>query len=240
MAVQRDFIVKNNLWLTGTITKVNGQTPANGQLLIGSPTGFSIANILGSNGVSVTNGSGAVTVSLTNTGVTAGTYNSVTVDSTGRITDGNKAAWYAGNVAMTLGTTTITNTTTAPSSTSGTLLASQVVTPVSTASRMKIEFTGIVDSTVSNAFVILTVFRNSTFIGCSVVGGRAGGPGSITFTATSPMVLQIIDSPNTTSAVTYSFRIGLSTAGTWYLGRTVNNTYGGNNPSGWSITEMLT
>lgn len=239
MALQHDFIVKTNLSLNGAITRVNGQPPANGQMLIGSASGFSVATLLGTNGITVSNGPGSVELSMTNTGVAAGTYNSVTVDSTGRVIDADRTAAFSGNIAMTLGTTTITNTTTAPTTSNGTLLATQVVTPVSTTSRMKIEFAGIVDSTVSNALVVLAVFRNSTFIGCSVVGGRVSGV-LTSFTATSPMVLQFIDTPNTTSPVTYTFRIGLSTAGTWYLGRTVNNTYGGNNPSGWSITELLT
>ena len=50
-------------------TGVNGATAANGQLLIGNGTGYTLANIAGSTGLSVTNGTGTIT--LANTGVTS-------------------------------------------------------------------------------------------------------------------------------------------------------------------------
>ena len=60
--------------LSGTLNVVNGgtgltSTPSNGQLLIGNGTNYTLANITGSTGLSVTNGSG--TIALANTGVTS-------------------------------------------------------------------------------------------------------------------------------------------------------------------------
>ena len=53
--------------VTGTVAVANGGTgltavPANGQILIGNATGFSLANLTQGTGVSITNGAGAVTI----------------------------------------------------------------------------------------------------------------------------------------------------------------------------------
>ncbi len=68
-------------------TGMNGSAAANGQLLIGNGTGYTLANLTAGTGVSVTNGAGSITIN--NTGVTslAGTANQVNVSaSTGAIT----------------------------------------------------------------------------------------------------------------------------------------------------------
>jgi|JI10StandDraft_1071094.scaffolds.fasta_scaffold10699_2 hypothetical protein len=59
--------------LSGTLTVPNGgtglsATPANGQVLIGNGTGYTLSNMSSGTGVSVLNGAGTIT--LTNTGVT--------------------------------------------------------------------------------------------------------------------------------------------------------------------------
>lgn len=239
MAFQKDFVVGTNLSLSGTITKVNGKALTDGQLLIGSPTGFSVANLITANGVSVSNGNGSITLSLTNTGVAIGTYNSVTVDLTGRVTQALKASKFVGNISPTQGTTVISSTTTAPLVTAGSQLMSQVVTPALATSKMLIEFSGLVNTSASNTSIIVSAFRDSTFIGCTVVGGNISGL-LASYQPTSSCSLRIVDSPGATTAVTYTIRIGLSASGTWYLGRTASSTFGGANPSGWSIIEILT
>jgi hypothetical protein len=61
--------------VTGTLPVSRGGTgtgtaPANGQLLIGNGTGYSIANISAGSGVSITNGAGTISISATGSGGT--------------------------------------------------------------------------------------------------------------------------------------------------------------------------
>ena len=49
-------------------TGVNGSTAANGQLLIGNGSGFSLANITAGAGISITNGSGSITIAQNGSG----------------------------------------------------------------------------------------------------------------------------------------------------------------------------
>jgi hypothetical protein len=52
------------------------QVPANGQLLIGTGTGYALNGLTAGTGVNVNSASGSITVSLANTAVTAGSYGS--------------------------------------------------------------------------------------------------------------------------------------------------------------------
>lgn len=77
--------------VSGTLPIANGGTgvtgtPVNGELLIGNGTGYSLATLTASTGVSVTNGSGTITIANTGvTSLTAGTAISVSA-STGGVT----------------------------------------------------------------------------------------------------------------------------------------------------------
>lgn len=83
--------------ISGTLPIANGgtnltTTPTNGQLLIGNGTGYSLAALTASTGVSVTNGSGTITIANTGvTSLTAGTNISVS-GSTGAVTVNTTAA----------------------------------------------------------------------------------------------------------------------------------------------------
>lgn len=52
------------------------QVPANGQLLIGTGTGYALNGLTAGTGINVNSASGSITVSLANTAVTAGSYGS--------------------------------------------------------------------------------------------------------------------------------------------------------------------
>lgn len=139
--------------------------------------------------------------------------------------------YFRGTVAPTTGTTIIPYGNVAPTSTQGTQLWSQTITPLDTGSYVEIQFSGIGDLSALNAYLIVTVFRGTTFIGMSMMpSGKQGNDFTSTFN------VNLIDMPNTASAVTYTARIGVS-IGTWYLGRGQAATFGNASLSHWSIKE---
>ena len=82
---------------TGVIGPDNGGTgvdgePTDGQLLIGDTGTYKLGTLTEGTGIDVTNGAGSITVAITNTGVTAGTYGTATsvptyaVNAQGRLT----------------------------------------------------------------------------------------------------------------------------------------------------------
>ena len=90
--------------VTGVVAVANGgtglsATPTNGQLNIGNGTGFTLATLTAGSGVSITNGSGAITIASTSSG---GSVTSVSVVS---------ANGFAGTVATATTTPAITLTT---------------------------------------------------------------------------------------------------------------------------------
>ena len=139
---------------------------------------------------------------------------------------------YAGNVGVTSGNTQIPFGNTAPLITGGTQLWSQTLNPPSTTSKFFITFSGMIDSSNSNTNITISLFRNNTLIGFIT---------SNIATANKPEVasLSVLDSPNTTAAITYSCRIGIGSAATWYIGRASTSTMGGVNNSGWSIWGVI-
>jgi hypothetical protein len=82
---------------TGIIGPINGGTgvdgvPTDGQLLIGNAGTYKLNTLTEGTGIKVTNGAGSITLALTNTGVTAGTYGTASsvptyaVNAQGRLT----------------------------------------------------------------------------------------------------------------------------------------------------------
>jgi hypothetical protein len=103
-----------------------GVIPLNGQILIGNSTGaYSVANLTAGAGLFRINGNGALTVGISDTGVTAGSYGSassvttLTVNAQGQLT-------VAGNVAIAIAASQITSGT-LPVVRGGTGLASYTI-----------------------------------------------------------------------------------------------------------------
>ena len=82
---------------TGIIGPANGGTgvdgvPTDGQLLIGDTGSYALGTLTEGTGIDVTNGPGSITVAITDTGVTAGTYGTASsvptyaVNAQGRLT----------------------------------------------------------------------------------------------------------------------------------------------------------
>jgi hypothetical protein len=100
-------------------------TPTNGQLLIGNGTGYTLSTLTAGTGLTIVNSAGAITTSITNTGVVAGAYGSassvttLTVNAQGQLT-------VAGNVAIAISASQITSGT-LPVVRGGTGLSSYVV-----------------------------------------------------------------------------------------------------------------
>jgi hypothetical protein len=140
------------------------------------------------------------------------------------------ASFNYGTVAYQSGTTLIPADNTTPLSTEGTQLFTLTVTPASTASKFRIDFSSIVDSGSNNRYITLAAFRGTTCI-------YAGSSFITTATRFNTLTIHVVDIPAVTTATTYSVRIGISSAATWYVAGSPNITYGGAGSAEWSIVE---
>jgi hypothetical protein len=174
-------------------------------------------------------------MSLSPTGVAAGTYTTVTVDAAGRVLAGSQnggiVALYRGTTAPMSGTSQIQPGNTPPSSTAGTLLFTKTITPTATTSDMMLNYTCLVDMSYAGADITIAMFRGTTCIGVALTESNKFSSQPTTVT------LSVLDRPATLSPVTYTVRIGVTT-GTWYMGQTAVATFGGINRNVWSIMEI--
>lgn len=229
--------VGSNPIIMGTTNQIN---VINGNASLGNPT-LSLADnvtLPGNSGVTLPQGTTAQRPAAQ---LGAIRYNQTSDQFEGNITTGwtpfggsnTTFALYAGNIQQQSGTTVIAGSNLAPANTAGTQVMSQVVTPARAASKFIINFAGLVDTGgVTGANVNVAVFRNGTFIALSTTYVKQSGQPSV-------VVINAVDAPNTTGPVTYTIRIGTdTTGGTWYLGRSLTSTYGGSNPSGWTISGV--
>lgn len=143
-------------------------------------------------------------------------------------------ATYTGSVAASSGTTLIPSDTSIPLSTEGTQLWTRTVTPASVLSSFIIQQSFMYDCGTANRNITFALFRGTTCI-YAVCGNL--------ITAGRPLAISIVDqdAPATGAAVTYSLRVGVNTAATWYVnqnsGATI--TFGGTaNRSSYTILEV--
>lgn len=154
---------------------------------------------------------------------------------------GNDGASGAAAVAQVLsgpinamsGTALIPSDNTTPLSTEGTLLWTQSITPTTATSRVGIMSSVFVDSGTANRNITMAIFRGTTCIHAQVVNVTSVG---------RPMNLTInfVDHPNTTSAVTYTARVGSNSSATWYINNNSSSVrYGGASNSDYIIMEYV-
>ena len=181
----------------------------------------------------------AGTLTLANSGVTAGAYRSVTVDAKGRVTAGSNpgaATPYMGSTAPQSGSTIILAGSSLPTITNGTQLWSQVVIPLSSSSKFEVIQNFWVDSNVSNRFITFALFRDTTCVSVYCVNVPTAG-------RLTPAFILAIDAPATASSVTYSLRVGIDQTATWYLNQKNGGgiTFGGTSASNsaWLIEELI-
>lgn len=137
---------------------------------------------------------------------------------------------YVAEVTPSSGTSAITPGATAPLRTAGTEILTQTLTPYSSSSKFIIKGSFTVGGSSNGSTITVAVFRDTTYIGAALARMSTNGDHMT-------VCFDLLDQPNTTSAVTYSCRVGI-TGGTWYVNRRSNeNTYGGTG-SGWSIIEI--
>lgn len=128
-------------------------------------------------------------------------------------------------IGLTNGTTLIPFDTSIPTNTEGTQICSLAITPVSATNKVRVtaSFFGVNDG---GREMVASLFRGSTCIAVCVAGSNVADR-SCTFS------FNVVDSPATTSATTYSIRFGLELSGNWRVNtRTSGQTFGdvgGNN-----------
>jgi hypothetical protein len=132
------------------------------------------------------------------------------------------------NSSYTSITSVISRSDTAPTSTSGTEILSQAITPLSSSNKILVRFSawGSHSTAMESTAVIC---RGSTVIQVCSSGTRTDE--SATFSC------EFLDSPNTSSSVTYSVRIGVST-GTYRLNGTTARLFGGTSSATLTLQEI--
>lgn len=165
--------------------------------------------------------------------ITGGTGITIT-NTVGGITISGQQAFsiYTGSVPQTSGNSTVDISLT-PTISQGTQLWTQTVTPNSSSSKFVIDFSGVVGSGTNNRGIVFSLYRGTTHIASSVQWAESSKPQSSR--------VYLVDTPNTSSAVTYSVRAGITGGnGTWYVGSGNGSSqdFGGTNSSSWTIIEV--
>ncbi len=129
---------------------------------------------------------------------------------------------FATQISKTTGTTGIPDDNTTPTTSEGTQIYSQAITPSASSSKI-LMFYALQTGINVGSGVVISAFRGSTCIGVSMFTTPASSNDGFINTAVT------IDSPSTTSETTYTLRIGQLTAGyTWNVGsRGTSDKYNG-------------
>lgn len=140
---------------------------------------------------------------------------------------------YTGSILPVAGTTTYA-TNAVPLSTSGTALFTTTVTPTAVGSVFVLSFAPITGVGSNNRGVLIPLFVNGVFVNAAVGWQDSSRP------TTTPLTSVV--RPNTLSPVTFVVRAGITGGGgTWFVGQGNASamSFGGTNPSFWTITEFV-
>lgn len=110
------------------------------------------------------------------------------------------------------GTVSIPLTSSDPTITQGVELWTESIAPAHVSSHVRIGTSCTVSSSNNRTHLIFTFFRNNTCIGTGLLTTSARNAGH-------PFAITLYDSPNTTSDITYSCRVGKVSGNTWYINR---------------------
>lgn len=176
---------------------------------------------------------------LSATGVTAGTFAQVTVNDKGRVTIGSETLPWSQisgvpsilpnlsmqvSVAGISGTSLIPYDNSVPSATEGTLIASATCTPSDPNSKIGVQGCLQIDCGTANRNFTIALFRNSTCVSAISMNFVAvGRPQVFPF-------FMVDDQAGPTlfgGSGTYSLRIGVNSAATWYVNRMATAVLGG-------------
>jgi hypothetical protein len=154
----------------------------------------------------------------------------------------NVLSMVAGSITAMSGTnTTIPGDNTVPQATEGALVMQTTVNPASVDSKFVFNFNAMADASVDESGIVLSLFIKIGSGAWTCVNVTTSWIGNAVWPSTSskPVNLQMLDvnAPNTIEPVSFMLRVGLTSSGSWYLGRGQNFNFGGASYGGFTITE---
>lgn len=136
-----------------------------------------------------------------------------------------------GNIGALSGTTTVPLDNTVPTSTEGYKIWTTSFTPLSTTSKIVIQFSIIAASSGSNNTAICSVFSGTTNLGSKAVR-------IVTANTSTDISFYKVLNNTSTATITISARLGNVSAGTSYCNQVATSTLGGSLTSSFTITEI--
>ena len=143
----------------------------------------------------------------------------------------------SGNVVQQSGTTILAYNNTAPKNSGsniGTQVWSQTITPTVIGSEIEIDFSSIIDTSATNLIVVMALFNNNVLLN-AVASSSSAYNGNVA----ADLTIKGLITTTSLSPLTISCNVGISAAGTWYLGRGSAATFGGTTQSIFTIKEVL-